>query len=519
MDNKNIFCTGGRVNPDEVIGYRRFYDSDRFERVVRDKLEGTGGIAVTGLPRTGKTSLVYNVCERIAKTSDNVILIEKDVAEFKAENGFNNLFNDVIREIRKHVDNKSCDENLSEVKNSIELFEDDFEVGSYLIRSDFKEIVSNLKNVGIKVILVLDEFDSASSFFDDSKFEFLRSLASGLLVLITISRRRLIMISASNGQSTLAGVMHDYILNGFNNDDIEDYHKKLKENYCIVLTEEDRMALEAYCGSSPYIWSYFGNLIVQNHFNKVCKSVKEIYSQKLALKINDFYHTLDEALNSDLVDHHCVKDNKSKSFLDIIIGTVIGPSSIVTRSDLEILQQLGYIRKGESGYYALSECYNRHLREERMYKSDDLTNQICDVEKRLKLMISEELDEECKLDNDWYNLLEKCGGDISARSRYFKYISNNKDLFNVESTVLDVMSLKHACCIIKFKWHERFAKYFNYDPYDKWRAKFDLCARARNPIHHVHPEFLSREEQEAVGLYCNEIIKQVGNSYKCEMTV
>lgn len=67
--------------------------------------------------------------------------------------------------------------------------------------------------------------------------------------------------------------------------------------------------------------------------------------------------------------------------------------------------------------------------------------------------------------------------------------------------------------IIQFRWDELFKKFFECKVFEAYKEKFELCAKARNPLAHGHPEYLSKFQQDQVNVYCSEILEIV---QKCQ---
>ncbi len=68
------------------------------------------------------------------------------------------------------------------------------------------------------------------------------------------------------------------------------------------------------------------------------------------------------------------------------------------------------------------------------------------------------------------------------------FIANNKKIFDLDSSYLDVMSMCDTIKIIKECWTDIFSPYFNNDLYSEWESRFAKCSRARNTIAHGHEE-------------------------------
>ena len=99
MIQHNIFITGGQVSGESMVGYQRYINE--IKQNVLDKIDGTGGICMTGLPRMGKTSLAHATEQALAQETKNLITINFDLSEYDAQQEymFERLLLDITEEI------------------------------------------------------------------------------------------------------------------------------------------------------------------------------------------------------------------------------------------------------------------------------------------------------------------------------------------------------------------------------------------------------------------------------------
>ena len=514
MRQDNIFQVGGEVTGDSVIGYRTYHATLR--RSIEQRILGTGGLYLYGLYRMGKTSLIKSTAVEIEASQNNLIYLYIVTKDYKGENAFSDMLEAIIRQLKR----KLCrfpETNLSYVSKTIEYFEQDKE-NYILFREDFKDIFKNLKEAGMQVLLVLDEFDYAREIFKTSSdFELFRELtaASEISVcLVTVSRQELCYIEQANPYtSTFKVVMQPFAICGFEKEDIADYQKKMQEFYDISLSEEMLEALKFYCGTSPYLWSCFGYEIAEKKISTpdsdFCFSIEEFYHVPSILsKINAYHDSVFKCLKTD-------KDTQGNSFIDKLTGIVIGPSFFVTESDFTQLESLHYLIDNGTEYIPISGAFKTYLTEHS--HSNDILNNFEVLEKKLKVILESEKSELCKVchsssanpDSQWYDILQKPyrNGFISAN--YQKQIDSTRKRFSKTVTALDVMSLEDATKIIKSFW-STFSKYFSHDALKKWETKLTECGKARNPVHHgTKSKLYTPEEQIQINSYCCEIIKQL----------
>ena len=203
--------------------------------------------------------------------------------------------------------------------------------------------------------------------------------------------------------------------------------------------------------------------------------------------------------------------DRNGSYYDKLIGAIVGPKIGVTKDNIEVLEQLGYLKKDDNEWCSISYAFKSFLIQKKL--SASILDEISTLEKSIKLILEKEKtllfsqgrsnDE----NNMWDDVLNNCYNGNFSNDTYRKFIKNNKKLFDVNSTVLDVMSLSDSFKIIENHWQNIFSKYFDNETLDKWENKFNLCGQARNPIHHVHEEYLTDSQRILVIAYCNEINK------------
>ena len=80
------------------------------------------------------------------------------------------------------------------------------------------------------------------------------------------------------------------------------------------------------------------------------------------------------------------------------------------------------------------------------------------------------------------------------------------DSYGRNVSLLDVLSLSFIIDTILKHW-ELFGVYFGGNEKKKWEEKLILIKRARNPIAHSHPEYLTSIETNLVQIYCSQILE------------
>lgn len=510
----NIFVVGSEVKGESQIGYKRYLD--QFTNIL---LNTINNISITGLKRFGKTSIAKEVISRVKKESEKtVITIFIDLAKQRS-------FSDFLMAVRNGLEDEIMGEDLLAEKiyenaifnryldrlNSVE-------PESKTYRDALESIFKWITKRDIKVILVIDEFDAASDLYKETAdFEFLRDLSSNRdigLSLVLVSRRQLYMIEKKNfNNSTFHGVVQTYPINGFVQEDLNDFFNILKDKYKIELNAYSRERLSYYCGQSPYLFSMFAYDIVDD--NAIGKEINiDSIFRRREIDIENYYKSIFACLNNDMIEAEGAYGEVST--VEKLVGVIFGPKISVVENDISVLEKMGYLYSKEEMYYSISQHFTNALR--RMPLNIDTWTAILGLEKKLKSMVRKQimLKHNVELiDYDlWIDIFEKIGA-AGTLDTYDRFIADSMNEYKCDVDMLDVCSMDVVVSIIQFYWEEWFSQFFNHDAWGKWEHKLRLCASARNPMAHGHEEFLSTEAKASVNEHCDSIIKLLSKTNAC----
>lgn len=490
----NIFCIGGQVRGDSFIGRKQEVCSIR-NLFVESSIKTAKSII--GLTRTGKSSFVDNAFLNIPET-EQILYVNVTLGDFS----YYEMWQDIMWKLKKQLHRKDLMDD--EIADLLSNFDED-ELKWVKLNHSVKDTFEYLRELEIKVILVLDEFDRASVVFenDTKKYDMLRELFSSPkynLFAITISRRSLNTIEGTTYQSsTLHGVLDPIYFKGFNEEDIKEYYEALSK-YDIFLNEEQKKEIEYYAGTSPYLLSIFGNKLVER--KKVNKpiDISDVFQNDCKL-INDYYRD---------IQRHLERDGDLKRLIPFVTGPNIG----VTQNDRDELVNLGYLIFSEDRTIAVSEYFTQFLSIHMLNFS--IWDAIISVEKKIKQVIEREMEGLI----DFYQVYGESIKDIEREiihntigaqkniSMYDTFIDSTQKKFFKTCTYFDVMSLSDSLKIIANAWGV-FAKYFKETEYGEWREKFDKCGNARNPVAHGHEEYITEIEKQEIDIYCREILDSI----------
>lgn len=522
---RNLFVVGREVEGESQIGYQRYLD------MFTDSLLTTyNNISIIGLYGFGKTSLVKEVLERVNEEADGkTITIFVNLGTLSS---FPALLHKVSAELHKELEAADAAEVLEDdkYKRYKEVLDTDnrSDWESIKYRNTFEDVFTWLcskpkrsdkkPKPGCRVILAIDEFDKASDKFTQEDFELLRDLFSGRDIrasLVLVSRRRINMIEKKNfSNSTFHGIVQTERIDGFDEEDMKLYYGVLKDKYGIDVSEDVRERLRYYCGRSPYLLSMFAQKIVEAYpfgdGDLNVENAEQIYDE-CNDDINQYYEGILTYLKDDKIP------GEKMSTMEKLIGVIMGPIIGIGKEDIGLLRGMGYLYREGDEYKSISGHFtNCYLRREA--RSVDAWAAIINVDKKIKAVIRKQIMLYHNVEYITYDLWNNIFSP-SELTRYDKFIEDTmreRD-YQIDSVVdpLDVCGMTVAVTILKRYWSGWFSKFFNNDSWDKWEDKLLSCAKARNPIAHGHPEFLSPERVSAVNTYCKMILDQLSDTDAC----
>lgn len=494
----NIFQIGGKVLGKSFIGRKK--EIEYLRKVFLENDDRTGK-AIIGLTRTGKSSIATNLFQDLPK---DVLYVYEDLNEMGQ---YTELWQDICYSVDEYLTfhGKMTDSMKTCLKNL-----DDESIPWIKLNRTVKRIFEELAKMGIKTILVLDEFDNASNLFSEGtkQFELFRTIFSDAkydVSAMTISRRNLHTIEGSTYQSsTFHGVLDTRPLKGFDDDDMKEYYEVF-EKINVPLSEEQKKEIEYYAGRSPFLLSIMGHYIIDSFDSGESIDITSIFLEKCK-SINDYYR--------DIIQH-LTRDDDIKRIIPFIIGPNVG----VTQNDRDELVSMGYLREEEGELVAISKYFESFMTANMLQIS--IWDNVINLEKKIKLLIEKEFSNvavKYQAKGTDTNEIQRCilqsvkGITNNDITRYDKFIESNMKVFNIPSSYLDVMSLTDAFKIVKDCWIDIFSKYFSNELLSNWSPKFDKCSRARNPIAHGHEEYLSELDKNEVDTYCKQIFDKLANN-------
>ena len=498
---------GGIIIKDRFVGRKKEIET------IQNRLLGSsfGNIAVVGLPRVGKSSLVWNsiIIEKEKLLSKKIIPIWISFGEF---NSIYETFDDIIFEIEDVIADTEVIGKLQGISKRINESSSNVEKRRFI-----KRFFKLLKQKGYRIIIALDEFDNAKNILNLQDFQFLRELSYNIetkIGLITISRKSIQELEPDNGAlSNFYQIFTDLRLKLFSNEDIDLYWKRI-ESFGVNISADYKVLSNQYCGTHPYL------LDVLNHevFNQISQSdidLKDTFLSiidDLRLKLFNEYEAILKLMTFEGLD-------------DKLMQMVVGPVYDINQRDTEKLLKYDIVNKSDAdNYSSFSDFFNDYL----YLKSSsvDVWPLWTEVEIEVRNLIKEELlksygaEWEIGYRKAFGRKIESSSGDkqitvdvidggkysmglIKERDRSKKIFGDLASQHLIDYTVPSVMF--DSFISKNWNWYGAILGKQKND----WKPIFQHLGKIRNPLAHNNPNFLSDSDKNLAEGYCKIILEKI----------
>lgn len=488
-DFKNPFANYGNiVCSDRFIG--RKDDLKIIEnRIIRPK--EAGNLAIIGVPRIGKSSLIYKaIMERKNElTAQNLLPIWINLATFnQTPHFFCSMVTSCVDEMEKlswidEVIRRSAQRVLDDRQSQRDKY------------SRIQRFFENVRQAGHRILFILDEFDHARYLFrgDISGFQKLRELSyrpEWRVTFITTSRRSIREIELqSRAISTFAETFRTHYLQMFKDEDIQEYLKKLS-SVSLSITPKDKNRIDFYCGGLPYLLEMLGYEIV------------EMFREEQKVDVDEAAHRVEQSF----VDHydHVVELLREDGSLNKLLQILFGPVVDVKQTDVDKLMRYGLIKPSPQGVYVgFSEHFCSFLN--MVQREVDLWPIWSDTEKTLRDIITDTM--LSHYGEDWIVKLEKARPKLKVifdRCREAQQREEKSFSSRASRNLIDFTYPQDLFAIIFAEWNT-FKSVFGKDK-NYWQQRAQLLAKIRNPLAHNRDEILEDYERQIVEGYYKEIL-------------
>lgn len=527
LKNNPFAGLGTIVQGDRFVGRNDELNSIRQRVLGRHDYSN---IAIVGLPRIGKSSLVYEciMSKRESLLEDNTIPIYYSISSLR--NSF-----DFFKKLVLSIDDKFQDESLknderysnfakpivSEIEELPKTKIDD-------LYDKVEKYLKKLKRWEYKVIVILDEFDNAKNIFQLADFQLLRDLSyepDTKLCLITCSRQTLKEIEkgATDGNlSNFEGIFTTCNLKTFEEQDVQKYWERVEPVF--QTSDEYKKLVRFLVGTHPWLMDI----------------------------VNDYYYSKEGANPNNVEILEEVKLNLMKNLDDMIsilekedlfnsaLQLVIGPLFHVPSIHQEKLLKYGFIRRvpveyknilfkqniigpqqDNYAYVCFSDFSTLDLYR-RYYTDIPYLEYWGETERTLRSLIVTYLNE--RYTDNWEEEMKQYIKDNPPFPNYSierwsdnvsKLKANKKNMVSVfpemqEQHITDFSLTSQLFDIfIKCDWNW-FGAVFKGEK-RKWNEKFDYITKIRNVLVHYNNDNIVKTVIDQARSYCNDINQAISN--------
>lgn len=495
----NVFATGKTAVGDQFLGREQ-----TVRRICKALYEDNHNIAMVGLPRIGKTSIAWRVCElieeRIERSGEKVLLLMIDLA---SEMTFESAWYTIIHALYEKTAELGVQH--PQLEKEYRYFEANRPADYQTVKIHAEKFLQRLKKLDIRTILIVDEFDSSIKQFCGQRYyyEFFRDIASTgsyAVTLMLISRQLIKCIEANAyGNSTLFGVMDAITIRAF--DEAEDYPQYLKRltAHGYEISTEHRQQLEDIAGHNPYMLCILGNRLLE--------AIEEghgiISPEDAYMAGKSHFLQYFEALM------HQMENDRNLSHVQQII---IGPKYDVTKDDVDMLVEMGYLSTQPGNIYwnVISSEFSLYLLTKGQNK--DIWKELMEAQRLLQERMKSNLPyllghHTHALNPTEFNTLMETAH-VLNEPLYQSFVKKSKIHYNVDVTYVDVASIGSLARVLERFWDNSeygFRYSFNNQAFTSWRECFQRMNLSRNACAHGHTEYLSEEDIAKTNAFCQKL--------------
>src|SRR5450759_470656 len=332
-------------------------------RVIEQRVlavQEPGNLSIVGLPRIGKTRLIYHVMfEREFLPATRTLLpIWINLADYEQPEAF---FRALAQKCIEQVTHLGWSTNAVQRAADAALQEDISWSESYARAQRYVQKLRQSRP-GIRIVCVLDNFDAAAELFktDPTYFSSIRGLYENpawRVTFITLSQHPLREIELlAQGVPTLRVPFQEYYLTLFDTADMQEYYALLA---AAGLTTSDALAerIEWYAGKHPYLLARLGSRLVETWHENQQVNVDNAF-QHVEADFRAYYAVATPLVGvpSAILLHICSDNAKDD-------GTPTRGVATAQHADIDTLIRYGLIQQTPEGYKAFSQHFQAYVRE------------------------------------------------------------------------------------------------------------------------------------------------------------
>lgn len=477
---------------------------DFFFRFRNDCLEQQVPVrwSIYGAPGSGKTDFVRQALNA-QPARDRIVLF----CNLKLCSNWLHFWKKSAREIYRTLLRRQIIS--SQLKNMIEkiLLQDEKVISDASLQEDLQEVFEYLQDTGIKVILVIENYDHASVLFKNNPvcFEILKDLLLMphiFTVLISNAEAKIIEEEARSS-AALHSIFESCCFSFYTAAQMQAYWENLKQIRGKALSVKQKQKIEETAGRSAHILHL---LEKEMHRSKGSVDIEQIV-ESIRKPVNDFYQSFLDQL---------IKENKLQEIFRVLQSD--SPSSSFKRKEYE---GQGYLFQDRQGIFVISRYFEKNFLCDQ-YCRLSLPEQFALLERMLRKLVQSkekevfaylqiaELDRNEKQLQVLNNVSSSAGLVQSAR----------KDLQEMkpDAAYFDVINIPQSARII-VECREIFSDIFQNGSDKQWEYTFESLVKVRNRVCHGHePGFTGTDRLKAYQL-CGKMFDTLGMHFDSLNTI
>jgi len=474
----------------------RFVGREEELRQIDSRLFGKGGygsLALVGLPRIGKTSLLAEAVRRAKPRLKEIraVVLRIDVGACRS---IDDLFHIVIEDLVKGLQEETWSSPRVESRAARVL---EHPISSF---TNVRDVFRSVRQDGVRAICILDEFDASRYLFAGAPqcFHWLRELCSNpdfKAAIVLVSKRRMQDVSRIAGHDSdyWANVLMPLTLRPFTPEETEQLGRRLKD-FGVSVDQETVHEVEAVCGRHPYLldaYSYYA-------WQRVSQGAQvgvEWFRTSIRGIVRDYYQQVITIL-------------RDASILDKFIQVILGPQWNVVPDDVDAMIDYGVLSADNRlGLRSFSDAFDNYVRI--VEGSKEIWPLWRDTEQALRDAIEARL--QGRFGVEWQEEIRK------ARPKLGVKVDQCREMMAREQARFGARA---ATALLAYTYPMDLYDFMTVDwpalgepllgP-DKqgWSIKFGVLAKVRTPLAHNRLEAVTEGERLQAAGICTEILERM----------
>ena len=473
------------------VSIKRYVNRNKIEKLISERVlsnQASGSFSLTGMQRTGKSSILHNMFFREDRKKELLaqkkIVIDNSLASVgSADDIFINMVKGSYRVI-KGIEPAEKLEELSEAYEDLK--------GWSAKRDslfDMQVYLEEMAALGYQLIVVMDEFDNATTLFEECShcFNYLREIAYKSKYntnYVIASRRTLSEISnkATKGVSPFPNIFVNEFVGPYNQEEMQECYDIFKNKYGEDFPEKEKKDMQKYSGGL----AFWVDIILKEYVKRMSEGETDISVEKIYKDIE--YHFWSQyGKMTELLDE--------QELLKPLMQFEFGPVMTATREDRSLLCCYGIVNeKKKNEFEIFSKGYKEYLYMQE--RAIDFAPLWYNTERALRRILERFLRTNYG-DKEWLNTLKKKYGDTNIidfeecqrRLGKTKQMMLHNQVTGAVSEI-DMLQTRELFKVIAGEW-QTMCKVFPSININTWKELGKSISSTRNDFQHNNYQFLS----------------------------